>query len=50
MRRATSFTLGVNNIAGTAPPACYSCQLSNYDPSVYDLPAQFVYFRVGLKL
>jgi len=45
-----SFSVGVNNLAGTAPPACYSCQLSNYDPSLYDLPGQFFYARVGLKL
>ena len=38
------------NIAGTAPPACYSCQLSNYDPALYDLPGQFFYARVGVKL
>jgi iron complex outermembrane receptor protein len=45
-----SFSVGVNNIAGTSPPACYSCQLSNYDPAVYDLPGQFFYVRVGLKM
>lgn len=47
---ALNFSVGVNNLAGTAPPACYSCQLSNYDPAVYDLPGQFFYVRVGLKL
>ena len=45
-----NFTVGVNNLAGTSPPACYNCQLSNYDPAVYDLPGQFFYARVGLKL
>ena len=48
--RDFSFTVGVNNIAGTAPPACYSCQISNYDPSVYDLPGQFFYVRAGVKI
>jgi iron complex outermembrane recepter protein len=48
--RDFSFTVGVNNLAGTAPPACYSCQLSNYDPTVYDLPGQFFYVRAGVKL
>ena len=48
--RDFTFALGVNNIAGTAPPACYSCSLSNYDPAVYDLPSQFFYARVGVKL
>ncbi len=49
-RRDFSFTVGVNNIAGTAPPACYSCQLSNYDPAVYDLTGRFFYVRAGVKL
>ncbi|WBO21621.1 TonB-dependent receptor plug domain-containing protein [Sphingomonas abietis] len=48
--RAFNFAVGVNNIAGTAPPACYSCSLANYDPAVYDLPSQFFYARVGVKL
>jgi iron complex outermembrane receptor protein len=48
--RDFSFTLGVNNIAGTAPPACYSCSLANYDPAVYDLPSQFFYARVAVKM
>ena len=49
-KRAFSFSVGVNNVAGTAPPACYSCLLSNYDPSLYDLPGQFFYVRAGVKL
>ncbi len=48
--RDFTFTVGVNNLAGKSPPACYSCLLSNYDPSVYDLPGQFFYARVGVKL
>jgi iron complex outermembrane receptor protein len=48
--RDFTFAVGVNNIAGTAPPACYSCSLANYDPAVYDLPSQFFYARVGVKL
>jgi iron complex outermembrane receptor protein len=47
--RNFSFGVGVNNVAGTAPPACYSCLLNNYDPSTYDLPSQFFYARVGVK-
>jgi len=48
--RDFTFALGVNNIAGTAPPACYNCSLANYDPAVYDLPSQFFYARVGVKM
>jgi iron complex outermembrane receptor protein len=48
--RDFTFTVGVNNIAGVAPPACYSCSLSNYDPALYDLPSQFFYARASVKL
>ncbi len=49
-RRDFTFTVGVNNIAGVAPPACFSCSLSNYDPALYDLPSQFFYARAAVKL
>jgi iron complex outermembrane receptor protein len=48
--RNFTFTVGVNNIAGTTPPACSACLLNNYDPGTYDVPGQFVYVRVGVKL
>jgi iron complex outermembrane receptor protein len=48
--RDFSFAVGVNNLAGTNPPACYVCQLNNYDPTTYDLPGQFFYVRAGVKL
>ena len=47
--RTFTFGLGVNNLTGKAPPACYSCLLNNYDPSTYDLPGPFFYTRVGVK-
>ena len=49
-RRAVNFALGVNNITGVSPPACFSCSLNNSDPTTYDVPGQFVYARVGLKI
>lgn len=45
-----TFTLGVNNVTGTTPPACYACLLNDYDPATYDVPGQFMYARVGLKI
>ncbi|WP_419826192.1 hypothetical protein [Sphingomonas sp.] len=48
--RDFSFAVGVNNLAGTNPPACYVCQLNNYDPTTYDLPGQFFYVRAGVKI
>ncbi|WP_419826178.1 TonB-dependent receptor plug domain-containing protein [Sphingomonas sp.] len=48
--RDFSLAVGVNNLAGTAPPACYVCLLNNYDPTTYDLPGQFFYVRAGIKI
>jgi len=48
--RAFNFAVGVNNLAGTAPPACFSCGLNNYDPTTYDVPGQFFYARIGVKM
>ncbi len=45
-----SFTIGVNNLFNTQPPACFSCSLNNYDPTTYDVPGQFGYLRVAVKL
>jgi iron complex outermembrane receptor protein len=41
------FTLGVNNVFDTDPPACFSCSLNNYDPTTYDIPGRFGYARLS---
>ncbi|WP_298091843.1 TonB-dependent receptor [uncultured Sphingomonas sp.] len=41
------FTLGVNNVFDTDPPACFSCSLNNYDPTTYDVPGRFGYARLS---
>jgi iron complex outermembrane recepter protein len=48
--RDFNFTLGVNNITGTSPPACLTCSLNSADPTTYDVPGQFLYARVAVKM
>ena len=48
--RRLAFTIGVNNVFNTDPPACSSCSLNNYDPTTYDVPGQFGYLRVSYKM
>lgn len=40
-------TLGVNNLFDRSPPACFTCQSANFDPTTYDLPGQFGYLRLS---
>ena len=47
MDRAFALTVGVNNVFDTDPPACFSCDLNNFDPTTYDVPGQFWYARVS---
>ena len=42
-------TFGINNIFNEDPPACYSCSLNGYDPTVYDPEGMFGYLSVKLK-
>ncbi len=44
------FTVGVNNVFNKNPPACFSCTGPNYDPTTYDVPGQFGYLRVAVRL
>ena len=45
-----AFTVGVNNVFNEDPPACFSCTGPNFDPTTYDLPGQFGYFRISYKM
>ncbi|GAA0736193.1 TonB-dependent receptor [Sphingomonas sp. ABOLD] len=47
MNHRTRLTLGVNNLFDRAPPACFTCQSANFDPTTYDLPGQFGYLRLS---
>ena len=37
--------LGVNNITDVDTPGCFSCDVNNMDPTLYDLPGRFGYVR-----
>ena len=41
--------LGVNNIFDTHIPGCDTCDLNNFDPTMYDLPGRFYYARLTVK-
>lgn len=45
-----TFTVGVNNVFNSGPPPCFSCSGPNFDPTTYDIPGQFGYLRVAVKL
>jgi iron complex outermembrane receptor protein len=45
-----TFTAGVNNLFNSGPPPCFSCTGPNFDPTTYDIPGQFGYLRVALRL
>jgi iron complex outermembrane recepter protein len=42
-------SLGVNNLLDKDPPLCFSCDLNNYDGTIYPVPGRFIYARIGLK-
>jgi iron complex outermembrane receptor protein len=50
MDSAFTFTLGVINVFNTDPPPCNTCTGPNYDPTTYDVPGQFGYLRVSVKM
>jgi iron complex outermembrane receptor protein len=41
--------VGVNNLFDKDPPGCFTCNLNNFDPNVYDLPGRFFYLRLSYK-
>ena len=43
------FSLGVNNILDEDPPPCFSCDLNNYDGTIYPVPGRFVHARAQVK-
>ncbi len=44
-----TLTLGMNNVTDEDPPGCISCGLNNFDPTTYDPPGQFGYFRISYR-
>jgi len=44
------FALGVNNLFKTKAPGCFTCDLNNFDPTVYDVPGRYFYARASVKM
>ncbi|MGZ8312408.1 MAG: TonB-dependent receptor domain-containing protein [Allosphingosinicella sp.] len=44
------FAFGVNNLFGVDPPDCFTCGLNNFDPTTYDIPGRYFYWRVTLTM
>ena len=47
---AFGFAIGVNNMFKTKAPGCVTCDINNFDPTVYDVPGRYYYARVSVKL
>ena len=50
MDHRTRLTIGVNNIFNKYPPACFTCDSANFDPTTYDVPGQFGYLRLSFAM
>ena len=44
------FALGVNNLFDKDPPGCFTCDLNNMDPTMYDIPGRFFYARATVTM
>ena len=44
------FALGVNNLFDTKIPGCVTCDLNNFDPTMYDIPGRYYYARASFKM
>jgi len=44
------FAVGVNNLFDTKIPGCITCDLNNFDPTVYDIPGRYYYVRLSAKM
>jgi iron complex outermembrane receptor protein len=44
-----NLALGVNNILNTHIPGCDTCDLNNFDPTMYDIPGRYYYARLTVK-
>ncbi len=44
------FALGVNNLFKTKAPGCFTCDINNFDPTIYDVPGRYFYARASVKM
>src|SRR3546814_1134175 len=47
---AFGFAIGVNNLFDKDPPACLTCDLNNFDPTLYDAPGRYFYARATVPM
>lgn len=50
LRDRLGFAFGVNNLFNTKAPACFTCDVNGFDPTTYDIPGRYYYFRINTKL
>jgi iron complex outermembrane receptor protein len=50
LNEQVGLALGVNNLFKTKAPGCITCDLNNFDPTMYDLPGRYFYARLSAKL
>jgi iron complex outermembrane receptor protein len=43
------FAFGVNNLFNTKTPACFTCDVNGFDPTTYDIPGRYYYFKMSVK-
>ena len=41
--------VGINNVLDEDPPPCLSCDLNNFDGTLYPVPGRFFHARAALK-
>ena len=44
-----AFAVGANNLLNTKAPGCITCDINNFDPTMYDIPGRYYYARLTAK-
>jgi len=44
-----AIAVGANNLFNTKAPGCDTCDLNNFDPTMYDIPGRYYYARATVK-
>jgi len=50
LNRQFGFAVGANNLLNTRAPGCNTCDINNFDPTMYDIPGRFYYGRISVKM
>lgn len=49
MNDGVTLSAGVNNVFDEETPGCFSCDVNNMDPTIYDVPGRFGYVRIAFR-